>query len=117
MTQKQYYKKIPYGNRLLVHCPKCEFEWEPAYRLWGHTRLNIVLFVLWIIPWIFYLIRRCTNCICLCKQCYNEELCEINWDTELIKKLQKIVRKQNICYRFMIFVFVLTIIDIIMRFF
>lgn len=114
-TNKYYHKKIPYWSWILIHCPNCETEWEPAYRLWWHTWINIILLVLWIIPWIFYFIRRCMNCVCLCKNCHHEELWEINWDTELIKKLKKIQRKQNIYYLFIVIVFLLIILDIIIR--
>ena len=112
---KQYYRNIPYNGWLLVHCPNCEAEWEPAYRLWWKRWINIILLILWIFPWILYLIRRCMNCVCLCKKCHHEELWEINGESNLIVRLKKIQCRQNIYYLFVVFVFVLIILDIIIR--
>lgn len=115
-TNKQNYKKIPYWSWILVHCPNCESDWEPGYRLWWYKWLNIVLLVLWIIPWVFYLIRRCMNCVCVCKKCGHEKLWEINWDIQLIKKLRKIQHMQNLCYWWLIIIFIFIVLDIIIKF-
>ena len=115
-ADKQFYKDIPYWSWLLIHCPNCETEWESAYRLWWYKWLNIVLLFLWIIPGVLYFIRRCLNCVCLCKNCHKEELWEINWDTKLIEKLKKIQKHQNICYFVLIFALFLIVVDIIIRF-
>ncbi len=106
-NNKSTHNKIPYGKWLLIHCPSCSYEWEPVYRLWWKFWVNVLLFVLWIIPWILYLIRRIMNPVCLCPDCKCEDLWEINWDDELIKKLKKIIFFQNICYILLVLLFFL----------
>ena len=55
------------------------------------------------------------NTVCLCKNCNNEELGEINNDTKLIEKLKKINLKQNLYYVLLVLFLVLVILDIIIR--
>ena len=106
-SNKNVYKNIPYGKWLLVHCPTCWYEWEPANKLWWNNLLNILLLIFGVLPWIFYFLWRIMNSVCLCPDCKHEDLWEINWDNKLIKKLQKIVLVQNICYILLILFFFL----------
>lgn len=106
-NNKKIHNKIPYGKWILIHCPSCWYEWEPVDRLWWKFWICVLLLFLWIIPWVLYYIRMKMNCVSMCPDCECEKLWEINWDDELLKKLKKIIKIQNVCYILLVLFFFL----------
>ena len=87
-------REIPYWKNILVSCPNCWFKWEPTkYRKWN-IFLEIILWLLFLIPWAIYTALRHINTFCLCPKCKQQFLLEMDWDNNLIDMLCKIRRKQ-----------------------
>lgn len=87
-------REIPYWKNILVNCPNCWFKWEPAkYRKWN-IFLEIILWLLFLIPWAIYTALRHINTYCLCPKCKQQFLLETDCDNNLIDMLCKIRRKQ-----------------------
>jgi hypothetical protein len=87
-------RKIPYWKNILVNCPNCWFKWEPIkYRKWN-IFLEIILWILFLIPWAIYTALRHINTFCLCPKCKQWFLLEADWDNNLIDMLCNIRRKQ-----------------------
>lgn len=87
-------REIPYWKNILVNCPNCWFKWEPGkYRKWN-IFLEIILWLLFLIPWVIYTSLRHINTFCLCPKCKQQFLLEMDWDNNLIDMLCKIRRKQ-----------------------
>lgn len=96
-------REIPYWKNILVNCPNCWFKWEPAkYRKWN-IFLEIILWLLFLIPWAIYTALRHINTFCLCPKCKQKFLLETDWDNNLIDMLCKI-RKKQLCWFWVIVV-------------
>lgn len=74
-TVQQPVQVIPYNSKLIVDCPNCWYSWKPNKETPGNFWVELLLWLLMILPWFIYTCwRLCSTKTCKCPKCWNQML-------------------------------------------
>lgn len=62
----------------LIHCINCWYEWKATYERWWHTRVSLILFLFFIIPWLAYEASRNSQSYWVCPKCKSRCINKMN---------------------------------------
>lgn len=66
---------IPYSRKITIHCPSCWYEWKPKKITPWSIRIELILWLCFLVPWVIYSFRRMwTTGTCKCPKCWNSLL-------------------------------------------
>jgi len=62
----------------IIHCANCWYEWKATYQRWWHTRVSLILFLFFIIPWLAYEASRNSQSYWVCPKCKSRCINKMN---------------------------------------